>query len=102
MGDERLAVTGQSWMDKEFGSQQLEPHQAGWDWFSLQLNDGREAMLYVLRDTTGAVDFSRGTIGIGGRATPATWGRRRFPFASTGDVGESRRPTRSTPRGGRS
>ena len=62
LADERLAVTGQSWMDKEFGSQQLESHQAGWDWFSLQLDDGREAMLYVLRDTTGAVDFSRGTL----------------------------------------
>lgn len=62
LADERLAVTGRSWMDKEFGSQQLEPHQAGWDWFSLQLDDGREVMLYMLRDTTGAVDFSRGTM----------------------------------------
>ncbi len=62
LGDERLAVTGQSWMDKEFGSNQLEAHQVGWDWFSLQLDDGREAMLYVLRDTSGAVDFSHGTI----------------------------------------
>ncbi len=62
LGDERLPVTGQSWMDKEFGSNQLEAHQVGWDWFSLQLDDGRETMLYVLRDTTGAVDFSRGTM----------------------------------------
>ena len=59
---ERLAVTGHSWMDKEFGSDQLEAHQVGWDWFSLQLDDGREVMLYVLRDTTGATDFARGTI----------------------------------------
>lgn len=62
LGGERLAVTGRSWMDKEFGSNQLEAHQVGWDWFSLQLDDGREVMLYVLRDTTGAVDFARGTI----------------------------------------
>lgn len=59
---ERLSVKGDSWMDKEFGSNQLEAHQAGWDWFSLQLDDGREVMLYVLRDTAGAADFARGTI----------------------------------------
>lgn len=62
LNGERLAVTGRSWMDKEFGSNQLETHQAGWDWFSLQLNDGRDVMLYVLRDTTGAADFAHGTI----------------------------------------
>ena len=62
LGGERLAVTGLSWMDKEFGSNQLETHQVGWDWLSLQLDDGREVMLYVLRDTTGAADYARGTI----------------------------------------
>lgn len=59
---ERLAVAGRSWMDKEFGSNQLEAHQVGWDWFSLQLDDGREVMLYVLRDTAGAADYARGTM----------------------------------------
>ena len=62
LNGDRFAVTGLSWMDKEFGSNQLEAHQVGWDWFSLQLDDGREAMLYVLRDTSGAADFSRGTM----------------------------------------
>ncbi len=62
LGGERLAVTGRSWMDKEFGSNQLEAHQVGWDWFSLQLDDGREVMMYVLRDTTGAADYAGGTI----------------------------------------
>lgn len=56
------SVTGQSWMDKEFGSNQLAAHQAGWDWFSLQLDDEREVMLYVLRDKSGAIDFARGTV----------------------------------------
>ena len=56
------AVTGESWMDKEFGSNQLAAGQAGWDWFSLQLQDDREVMLYVLRDETGAVDYASGTI----------------------------------------
>ncbi|MCZ6872313.1 MAG: carotenoid 1,2-hydratase [bacterium] len=56
------SVTGQSWMDKEFGSNQLAAHQVGWDWFSLQLNDGREIMLYLLRDKNGSVDFASATL----------------------------------------
>ena len=68
-GGEALAVQGESWMDKEFGSNQLGDHQAGWDWFSLQLDDGREVMLYLLRDRAGAIDFARGTvISAGGTA----------------------------------
>ncbi|MDA2934210.1 carotenoid 1,2-hydratase [Acidobacteria bacterium AH-259-D05] len=55
-------VEGHSWMDKEFGSNQLAENQVGWDWFSLQLEDGREMMLYHLRDKSGASDFARGTL----------------------------------------
>ncbi|MDA0748812.1 MAG: carotenoid 1,2-hydratase [bacterium] len=62
VGEDTVRVRGQSWMDKEFGSNQLEEHQVGWDWFSLQLDDGRELMLYLLRDRSGAVDFARGTV----------------------------------------
>ena len=62
IGGETFEVTGQSWMDKEFGSNQLEDHQVGWDWFSLQIEDGREVMLYLLRDGSGKVDFARGTV----------------------------------------
>jgi predicted secreted hydrolase len=55
-------VTGQSWMDKEFGSNQLGKLQVGWDWFSLQLDDQREIMLYLLRDQKGNIDFAGGTV----------------------------------------
>jgi predicted secreted hydrolase len=55
-------VHGQGWFDKEFSSSPLEPHQEGWDWFSLQLDDGRELMLYTLRDREGQVDWQRGTL----------------------------------------
>lgn len=51
-----LTVRGESWMDREFSSSQLAPHQAGWDWFALQLEDGAEIMLYHLRLTDGGVD----------------------------------------------
>jgi len=62
IGGRSYAVTGTSWMDKEFGSNQLAPGQVGWDWFSLQLDDGRELMLYLLRDSTGATNFASGTV----------------------------------------
>jgi predicted secreted hydrolase len=56
-------VTGLSWMDHEFGSNQLTSEQWGWDWFSLQLDNGRELMLYVLRLKNGGVEpMSSGTV----------------------------------------
>ena len=51
-----VVVTGESWMDHEFGSTFLEPAQQGWDWFSIQLSDGTDLMVYVLRRDDGAVD----------------------------------------------
>jgi predicted secreted hydrolase len=36
-------------MDHEFGSDELQRGQVGWDWFSLQLDDRREIMDYRLR-----------------------------------------------------
>ncbi len=51
----RFSVTGISWMDHEFGSGELDRDQAGWDWFSIQLDDGREIMLYRLRQKAGGV-----------------------------------------------
>lgn len=62
IGTERFTVRGESWMDREFGSNQLGEDQVGWDWFSLQLEDGRELMLYALRDTSGAAGFASGTL----------------------------------------
>lgn len=43
-------VRGLSWMDHEFGSNQLTATQTGWDWFSIQLDNQTELMLYVLRN----------------------------------------------------
>ncbi len=45
----QFMVTGESWMDHEFFSQAMAPNLSGWDWFSLQLADGFEVMLYLLR-----------------------------------------------------
>jgi predicted secreted hydrolase len=50
----RYSVTGISWMDHEYGSDELQPQQSGWDWFSIQLDDRREIMLYRLRQRDGS------------------------------------------------
>ena len=60
---ETFDVIGASWMDHEFGSSFLEPAQAGWDWFSIQLDDGTDLMLYTMRRMDGSADpWSSGTV----------------------------------------
>jgi predicted secreted hydrolase len=59
----RFEVSGLSWMDHEFGTSFLEPGQQGWDWLSMQLQDGRDVMLYQLRRGDGSRDpRSSGTL----------------------------------------
>jgi len=58
-----LAVGGLAWLDREWSTSALGPDQAGWDWFALQLADGRDLMYYRLRRTDGGVDpLSRGSV----------------------------------------
>ena len=58
-----LPVEGNSWLDREWGTSFLEKGQTGWDWFALQLSDGRDLMFYRLRSRDGATDpFSAGTL----------------------------------------
>ena len=60
---EKFEVEGDSWMDHEFGTSFLEPEQRGWDWFAIQMSDGRELMLYQLRRASGSRDpRSSGTL----------------------------------------
>jgi len=51
-----LAVQGLAWLDREWGSGGLGPHQGGWDWFALQLDDGAALMFYALRNRDGSRD----------------------------------------------
>lgn len=56
-------VRGLSWMDHEFGSNQLTDDQVGWDWFSMQLDNNTELMLYLMRHQDGSIDaYSSGTM----------------------------------------
>ena len=59
-------------MDHEFGTSFLEEGQVGWDWFSIQLEDGTDLMLFQLRRADGHIDsHSSGTwVNASGHATP--------------------------------
>jgi predicted secreted hydrolase len=60
---ETLAVTGESWFDHEWSTSALGQGAVGWDWFSLQLDDGRELMLFQIRRGDGGVEpVSAGTL----------------------------------------
>ena len=51
-----IPVEGESWFDHEWATNQLAPGQSGWDWFSVQFDDGTELMIYQLRKKDGTVD----------------------------------------------
>ena len=62
IGQETFELTGTSWMDHEFGSADLGKNLVGWDWFSVQLGNQTELMLYRLRRADGSADpVSSGT-----------------------------------------
>lgn len=60
-GDQRYPVQGLSWLDREWSTSSLGPDQVGWDWLSLQFQDGTDLMYYQLRRRDGSPDpHSRG------------------------------------------
>lgn len=65
-------VEGAGWLDREWSTSALGEDQAGWDWFALQLDDGRDLMLYRMRRKDGSTDpASAGTlVTADGRALP--------------------------------
>lgn len=63
LGEASHQVTGLSWMDHEFGSGELGAGLVGWDWFSLQLKNRTDVMVYRLRREDGHPDAaSSGTL----------------------------------------
>lgn len=71
IGKDKLPVEGFSWMDHEFSTSVLSNNQIGWDWFSIQLTDGSELMMFQIRQANGSIDpFSSGAwISSGGNKT---------------------------------
>ncbi len=67
-----VPVDGLSWFDHEWSTSALSPDQTGWDWFSLQLSDATEVMVFRLRSrTTRQRDFISGSlVAPDGHTTP--------------------------------
>ena len=77
VGGKPFTVDGLSWMDHEWSTSALGAEQAGWDWFSIQLDDNTELMLFQLRRADGSVDgFSSGTLIAADGSTRHAWPRR--------------------------
>jgi predicted secreted hydrolase len=55
-GGPPITVAGLAWMDREWSTSALGPGLQGWDWIALQLDDGRDLMIYRLRRRDGAAD----------------------------------------------
>ncbi|MCW5848550.1 MAG: carotenoid 1,2-hydratase [Anaerolineae bacterium] len=49
-------VNGLVWLDREFGTSALGPNAVGWDWFALQLADGRDIMFFQIRQRDGSIE----------------------------------------------
>ena len=62
IGNKTHAVSGLTWFDHEWATNQLAANQTGWDWFSLQFENGAELMIFQIRTKDGSRDaFSSGT-----------------------------------------
>jgi predicted secreted hydrolase len=63
VGEQEFDVSGLAWLDREWSTSALEPGVVGWDWFALQLTDGRSLMYYRLRERDGGTSrFSGGSL----------------------------------------
>jgi predicted secreted hydrolase len=58
-------VRGLAWLDREWSTSALASDQAGWDWFALQLDDGRDLMFYRLRRADGSVHPASAGVVVG-------------------------------------
>lgn len=67
-GDELQELNGVGWMDHEFMTNPLTQEQHGWDWMGLMLRDGRRLMVFQVRDVSGGVTHTAGSVRTGDRS----------------------------------
>lgn len=56
LNGKEIHVRGASWFDHEWASNQLAPHQVGWNWLCVQFTNDTELMLYQMRRDDGTID----------------------------------------------
>ncbi|HEY9631166.1 MAG TPA: lipocalin-like domain-containing protein [Coleofasciculaceae cyanobacterium] len=53
---DRYEVTGLTWKDHEYSTNALSSGTVGWNWFSMQFDNGSALMLYLLRHDDGTLE----------------------------------------------
>src|SRR5690349_19738411 len=71
-------VSGLAWKDHEFSTSVLDEDQIGWDWFSLQFEDGSALMLFQLRERSGQTSASSSGTFIAPDGTPYAFSKADF------------------------
>ncbi|MGC8634030.1 MAG: MMPL family transporter [Candidatus Limnocylindrales bacterium] len=61
LGTQRLAVDGEAWFDHQWGNF-IAVGAGGWDWFAVNLSDGTDLTLSLIRDTSGSYPLVYGTL----------------------------------------
>jgi predicted secreted hydrolase len=94
LGEERLRITGVTWMDHEISSSQLDENQVGWDWVSIHFKDGRDLMFYRLRLRDGTSDPASSLTWVDAQSqkakSPFTWeGACRVLAADGREIGSA-------------
>jgi predicted secreted hydrolase len=83
IGNENYQVTGNSWFDREWATNELAENQVGWNWFAIQLTDGSDLMLYQMRLKGGGIDPHSCGKWIGADGSIIDLGVNDFELAST-------------------
>ena len=82
----KFEVSGSSWMDHEFFTDQLTADQAGWDWLSIQLDGNTELMVFRIRRKDGSIDrYSSGTF-VDAAGTPKHLRAADFALQPSGET----------------
>lgn len=56
LNEKSYTVNGITWKDHEYSTSALTPGTVGWDWFSMQFDNGTALMLYLLRREDGTLE----------------------------------------------
>jgi predicted secreted hydrolase len=76
IGTRSIRLSGESWLDHQWGDYRDDPRAFNWDWFSCRFDDGSEVMLYQFRDRASGrplARFRNGTyVAKDGRTTAVT------------------------------
>ena len=77
-----LSVTGEAWFDHQWGDF-ISVGGGGWDWFALNLDDGTDLTLSLVRDADGSYPLVYGTM-VDAKGTTRHLDRNAFTVTVTG------------------